>query len=247
MIGIDRMVAILMAGLTWMDWAALIAFGLLWLSYAVYADRAPRSPERAPSLNALMWYVRSNWMSRMLERDLSSRIIDVNLLGHTIQSISFFASTTMIVLAGLIGLMGSADHVYQLATGLGLSATTSLKLFELKLLGLVAIFVYAFFKFTWALRQYNYCCALIGAAPPAPLAEDDRRRYAAHAATMLSLAITNFNRGLRGYYAALAWLGWFLHPLIFFGIGAWMILTLLRRQRASRSLAVVRAYMKESE
>jgi uncharacterized membrane protein len=32
---------------------------------------------------------------------------------------------------------------------------------------LISIFVYAFFKFTWAIRQFNYFSAIIGSAPDA--------------------------------------------------------------------------------
>ena len=39
-----------------------------------------------------MLALRDAWMLRMLERD--NRITDSSLLGHTIHSISFFASTT---------------------------------------------------------------------------------------------------------------------------------------------------------
>ena len=36
-------------------------------------------------------------------------------------------------------------------------------LWDLKVLLLVVLFVYAFFKFTWAFRHYNYCLILLGA------------------------------------------------------------------------------------
>ena len=38
-------------------------------------------------------------------------------------------------------------------------------LFEFKIFMLISIFVYAFFKFTWAIRQFNYFSAIIGSAP----------------------------------------------------------------------------------
>ena len=36
----------------------------------------------------------------------------------------------------------------------------------MKVLLLVVVFVFAFFKLTWSLRQFNYVAILIGAAPP---------------------------------------------------------------------------------
>jgi len=38
---------------------------------------------------------------------------------------------------------------------------------EAKTIGLAIIFVYAFFKFAWAYRLYNYVAILVGATPPA--------------------------------------------------------------------------------
>lgn len=228
--------------LTFWDCLALAWFGLVWFGYSFFADRRPKPGENPKSLNGMMWRVRKDWMARMLDREHADRIVDSSLLGHTIHSISFFASTAMIVIAALIGLLGSAERAYRITMALGITVKTSMVLFEVKILGLLAIFVLAFFKFTWALRQYNYCCALIGAAPFAPLAKEKRDTYAEYAARMLSLALTSFNRGLRAYYAALAWLGWFIHPWAFFLASSWMLLTLLRRQRASHSLEVMRAY-----
>jgi Protein of unknown function, DUF599 len=40
-------------------------------------------------------------------------------------------------------------------------------LWEIKCVGLILIFIYAFFKFAWAYRLFNYVAILIGAMPPA--------------------------------------------------------------------------------
>ena len=106
--------------------------------------------------------VRAEWMRCMVELD--NRIADAALLGHLIHNVSFFVSTTMLVLAGLLGILGALDDAHRAIAGLGFTAGTTQPLFELKVLVLVAVFV--FFKFTWALRQFNYCCGLIGGAPP---------------------------------------------------------------------------------
>jgi uncharacterized membrane protein len=37
--------------------------------------------------------------------------------------------------------------------------------FELKVFGLIAIFAYAFFKFGWSYRLFNYSSILFGAIP----------------------------------------------------------------------------------
>ena len=48
--------------------------------------------------------------------------------------------------------------------------------FDLKVALLTAVFVFAFFRFTWSLRQYTFGAILVGAAPDA---KDAGRRGAA--------------------------------------------------------------------
>jgi uncharacterized membrane protein len=88
--------------------------------------------------------------------------------------------------------------------------------FEFKVLTLVGIFVYAFFRFSWCMRQYTFVALVIGAMPPP---EDflsgkfDQRRYADRAAAMVGAAAESFNDGLRAYYFSFAAIAWFFSPL----------------------------------
>ena len=82
-------------------------------------------------------------------------------------------------------------------------------------MGLALIFVYAFFKFAWSYRLFNYAAILIGAVPPVNGANGEPRRAAprARAAAMNVVAGRHFNRGQRAFFFALAYLGWFVEPL----------------------------------
>jgi uncharacterized membrane protein len=162
-----------------------------------------------------------------------NRIVDSTLVGHTIHSASFFASTTMLVLAGLIGVLGSADQVYGAIANISLLLGGGQQLFEWKVLLLIAILIYAFFKFTWALRQYNYFCAVIGSAPEASDEGIDVEGYARRMADVLTSAVRQLNAGVRAYYFAFAALGWFVHPLLFIAATVLMVLVLARRQLGS--------------
>lgn len=221
--------------LTPIDIVALAWFLGVWLIYNLVLDHLLR---HQVALNQHMRGIRNIWMRQMLERE--NRIMDSTLIGHVIHSVSFFASTTMLVLAGLIGVFGALDEAYRVITELTFAVETTKQLFELKLLLLFAIFVFAFFKFTWALRQFNYSCALVGAAPAAPVEKERGDAIAAHTGDVLSLAISSFNGGLRAYYFALAALSWFIQPWLFMVVTTWMLLILLRRQFYSRTLRSVR-------
>ena len=47
-------------------------------------------------------------------------------------------------------------------------------LWELKMLGLIVIFVYTFFKFAWSYRLFNYFAIMVGAAPPPSIRTEPR-------------------------------------------------------------------------
>lgn len=212
----------------------------VWICYGWFADRLPPDDRAPRHLNEAMHEIRRVWMRRMLDRH--DRIVDSSLTGHTVSSIGFFASTSMIIIAGLLSLLGKVADAQQVIDTWGFAIRTSESLFQLKMLGLVAVFILAFYKFTWALRQYNFTCALIGAAPLPPLKPDARAAYADQVARVLSLGVVSFNGGIRAFYFSLAWLGWLIHPWVFFAATTGMALILLRRQLRSPSQAAVMAY-----
>lgn len=219
-----------------LDIAALVFFILLWGGYNLTVDWLLRRPF---GLNQHMGLVRQAWMAAMLKRD--DRVIDAILIGHLIHSVTFFASTTMLLVAALVGILAAVNQTFDAVMGLSFTIRTTRPLFELKLLLLTGIFVYAFFKFTWSLRQYNYACALVGAAPK-DLAADRLSALSEPAGRVLTLAVINFNGGLRSYYFAVAVLSWLVHPVLFMIVTVWMLLVLARRQLRSRTYKAIRAF-----
>lgn len=222
------------ADATTLDILAALWFLLVWLGYVHLQGRAG-----GDGLNQRMSEVRKVWMSRLINR--SERIMDSGLIGHSIHSITFFASTTMLVLGGLIGLLGATDRIHDVLGWLSFAVKTSQALVEIKLLALILTFAFAFFQFTWALRQYNYLCGLIGAAPLPNASDESKTEAARHLARVMSLAVSSFNGGLRAYYFALAIIAWFLHPIAFIATSSLIFVVLMRRQHWSRTVRAVRA------
>ena len=88
-------------------------------------------------------------------------------------------------------------------------------MFDLKLMLLLVIFVYAFFRFTWSMRQYTFGALLIASMPEAKVFESgeaNREEYASVQAES-SAWPRDCNDGLRAYYMAFAALMWFSSPL----------------------------------
>jgi uncharacterized membrane protein len=208
-------------------------FLALWIGYTQYADRFAR---RDRSLRAVMHGHRYEWMQRMLARD--NRMVDAGIIGNLQQSVSFFASATLLILAGLVTLLGASEKAIVLLRELPFATKSTLLLWELKLLVLVVMFVHAFFKFTWGLRQFNYTSVLVGAAPP-PAATASADAYARRVAEVATRASKDFNQGLRAYYLSLAALAWFISPWAFMAATTLVIGVLYWREYHSAALTTL--------
>ena len=219
-------------GGTWLDAVAVFIFSVAWIGYGAFAEHRAQA---VPNLHKTMDRYRREWMVRMIERD--NRMLDVNIMRILSRNSQFFASTTMLVLGALIALTGYIQQALDVVSGLPFTVKGSARLIEMKIVLLVVIFTYAFFKFTWSMRQQGQATTLIGAAPKQP--EGNPEQYAAvidRIARIASYAGANFNNGLRAYYFGLAALAWFLHPWLMIVATAWVIYVLYAREFRSKTL-----------
>ena len=146
--------------LPWTDWAALAAFFVGWIGYAVFARR--RSTMQ-PSLLDITNQIRRQWMLQSTYREV--RVVDGIVIQSLSTSPSFFASTTILIIGGLLAVLGTTEKASELVREIPFAARTSVLVFDMKIVLLVGIFVYAFFRFTWSLRQYTFGALLVGSLP----------------------------------------------------------------------------------
>ena len=212
-----------------LDLAALALLAACWGGFNRIVFR-PRSGKRA-SLSRTMVRYRSKWMSTMAGREL--RMIDTMIQGSVLQGCTFFASTSILLVGGLLTLLGASDSAMAVVRDIPFAVETSRTLWQIKVLGLVTVLMYAFFKFAWAHRLYTYCIVVMGATPmeEAP----DTQSFARRAARLLDLGALHFDRGIRAYYYTLAATAWFLHPVLFMASTVWVTAVLLRREFRSRT------------
>ena len=217
--------------LGWLDLAALALFTAFWFGYGWYADYSSTArPRLGEEMNR---YVR-DWMARMVERD--NRMLDVNILRNLMRSSQFFASTTMLILGALVALMGYAETAAKIVGELPFTQHGSQRLWEFKILLLLVIFVYAFFKFSWSIRQFGFCSVLVGAAAKGPADPGKHEAHIERLTTITGFANRNFNQGLRAYYFGVAGLAWFLHPVLMIAITLGVVYVLHQREFRSRTL-----------
>lgn len=189
-----------------LDWAAVGATLVAWV---VISWMIEHSGAKRPSVTVLMSERRRDWMRVFVTRE--PRIFDSQILASLRQGTSFFASTCLLAVGGVLALAGNTEPLRGVAAEVTEMAVPVV-IFQLKL-ALVAVFLTnAFLKFVWANRVFGYCAVMMAAVPNDP---KDPIAYprAAQAAELNIRAAINFNRGLRAMYFALGALGWLLGPV----------------------------------
>ncbi|WP_332770253.1 DUF599 domain-containing protein [Phenylobacterium sp.] len=223
--------------LTPLDTVAVAVFAVAWLAYEPLLKAIARGKGL---INTDMTVIRLAWMRNMAGRE--NKFMDGQILGHTLNSASFFASSNLILIAAAAGALFGGERTFESASSLMVLKTSSRLLFEAQVALVVLTLARGLLDFIWSIRQMNYCLAVIGAAPET---EDiaSTRPYGEAAARLMNPALSSFNRGVRGYYFALAAAGWLFGPQTFLLLTFLAVALLVTRQRrspAARAIAEVR-------
>ena len=220
-----------------LDWLALAWFFIAWAGYAMFANRRVTLSR---SLLGVTNRYRHQWMLQTTARE--NRVVDGVVVQNLSTSPSFFASTTILIIGALfavLGTQGASDLVKEFP----FAGASSAFVFDLKLLLLIGIFVYAFFRFTWSMRQYTFGALLIASMPDATVfarGEANREEYAERAGRVIGMAAETFNDGLRGCYMSFAALMWFSSAFAFALATTGIVFLLYQREFRSDVLDVLR-------
>ena len=224
------------------DILALVTFFICWSGYTWFAR------SKAKTTNCLarcMNQHRIYWMYEVMKREV--RVSEASLLANLERNISFFASSTLLILAGVLTLFAQVDTLKSVISSIYFTQTPSDFLIEIKLSLLAFIFVLSFFQFTWSMRQYGFLNVMIGAAPLDRTGENENLLgYAKQMAKVQDQAAHSYNYGLRSYYFSLAAIGWFFHPIMFMFMSLWIVYTLYGREfnsKAVKSITVAQEHL----
>ena len=144
--------------LSWLDWIGLIWFVVCWVGYEQAVERGWSGRK---SLLEETHKLRLGWGRVMLKRD--PRIVDVALISNLLPSLSFYANTSIYIIAALFAALGTLDQFMTTASELPFSRVLSREATEIKLLILLGVFVIAYFKFTG--RCANSICSRSRSGP----------------------------------------------------------------------------------
>ncbi|HEY8578701.1 MAG TPA: DUF599 family protein, partial [Beijerinckiaceae bacterium] len=118
-----------------------------WAAYHIAIERGGNA-----GLNVQMAQYRVRWMQEMADREV--RIVDSAIMGSLQNGTAFFASTSLLAIGACAALLRASEDAVKIAHDLPLGISTSRALWESKVIGLLLIFGYAFFKFGWSYRLF---------------------------------------------------------------------------------------------
>lgn len=186
---------------------ALAYFLLLWAGYARYAKHQAKKGAQA-SLSRSLRNQREAWSRRLLDREM--RMTDASLLASQERVVGFFASTTLLLMAGVLTALTTSVQIAEITAHIPFAESQTNGQIEAKLALLLIILIFAFFKVTWSLRQYGFAAVLMGAAPDSSeqLTPLQRETFACNLAKLMDSAGHDNNSGLRAYYFCLSVVCW---------------------------------------
>lgn len=201
---------------------------LCWIFYSFLVDRIDRL---RPSLSALMNLQRCRWVANAVHRDTP---LDAILSSNLMSSVSFFASTTVLLMLALFAVFGQLPTITNALVAIRPELTGAA--IQLQLIVMLVMFVMAFLSFTLALRQFNHFCIMLGAADHT---EQSNEEEIVAIAALNSLGARNFNQGIRAYYFSIAMLVWFVSPLGAIGTTLLIVMFLIYREYFSYARTIV--------
>ena len=215
----------------WVDISAITFFVVEWTVYAFTLERTAYGRD---SLSARMHIYREVWIRNLLDRE--TRMVDMQIMASLQNGTAFFASSSLIAIGGGLALLRATNDALAVFGALPIDLSPSPALWEIKCVGLILIFIYAFFKFSWAYRLFNYVAILLGAMPPASKkGTPEAEAHVIRTTRLFESAGQHFNRGQRSFFFALGYLGWFVSPWVLFVTTAMVVIVTWRRQFASNA------------
>ena len=195
------------------------------------------------TLNAQLHVVRMRWMRMLLQTHRDHRTFDAVMMGHISNSMAFFGSATLLVLAGLLGTLANISRLYAAVMEIKFVPIVSLELFTVYFITLTVIMAICFFSFTYALRKLSYTLALIGGLAEAPGDDASSTIMTQQTATVMTEAVKSLNTGIRGFYFAVAAIFLFAGPYYCIIMTAAMSGLLLYRQGFSTTALAIGRYV----
>ncbi|MBK1720065.1 DUF599 domain-containing protein [Thiocystis violacea] len=219
------------------DWWTEYGNDFLWVgvgvallaAYHLYlAIRERREP--LSTLQGVNRSARRAWV-QVIMADPSLGILGVQTLRNSTMTATFLASTSVVLVMGVLTLSGQADRIAESWHASNPLGSRHPILWELKLLVLLVDLLVAFFSFTLSIRLYNHLGFQISLPRERRPAVIDPERVARH----LNRAGAFFSVGMRAYYLAVPLVFWLFAPQLMAAASLILVIVLYFLDRAPDS------------
>jgi len=137
----------------------------------------------------------------------------------------------------MITVYGVTESSINFVQDLPFPASVSYELWQI----MVLVFICAFSKYGWAMRQLNHCTIMIGAIVGFESVTDAGRSRARNTAVLATTASTHTSRGISASYLGLVLLTLHTHPIALMACALTVALVLYRREFHSWRLQLIRS------
>jgi len=211
------------------------------ITYYAYNFIVPWVERRRPSLSSIMNMQRRRWVTNATLRESP---FDAILSGNIMGSVSFLASTSVLLALAVFAVFGQLPTLMETLSSISPDSHFTTTDVQIHLMIMLVMFVLAFFAFTLSLRQFNHFCIMLGALEHDRVTSEEEIDAITR---MNALGAQNFNSGIRAYYFAVATVAWFVSEWLAVAACLATVLILAHREffstahRTAASAAVIAA------
>jgi uncharacterized membrane protein len=203
------------------DLLSLLVSTAMILSYHLYmAYRVRHNP--GYTLRSLMATARSAWTRSIMST--GKDILAVQTLRNSTMAAIFLASTSILLIIGVLTLSGQADKLGSTWNVLNPSGTAMAEVWQFKIVLLLIDLLSAFFFFSLSIRYFNHVGYMINV----PLAMGYRTISVEMVTTQLNRAGAFYGYGMRAYYYVVPLLLWLFGPHLMMGATAALVAVMFR-------------------
>lgn len=184
-------------------------------------------------MSGLMARQRLRWVQNAVKRDTP---IDGILTGNIMSAVSFFASTSVLLILAMFAVIGQLNELLPTMRSLSWGEIYSDFDYQIHFVVMLVMTVMAFLSFTLSLRHFNHFCILLGAADHSVNADPAEVKAMTNLNTQ---GARHFNSGIRAYYFSIANVGWFLSTTVGIIMGVGTIAFIIYREYFSAARTAI--------
>ncbi len=212
------------------DIAGLAISALLLGAYQYFLARKERR-DPTYTVRAINALARTAWVETVMAE--GKDILAVQTLRNSTMAATFLASTSVLLIIGVLSLSGQGDKLEVTWHTLNLYGARHTELWLTKLLFLLLDLFFAFFSFSMSIRVFNHVGYMINV----PLALGHKPFSPAHVAVHLNRAGHFYSLGMRAYYYAVPLVFWLFGPHFMLLATLALLFVLYRVDRAPKVFA----------